>query len=69
MERAGSHLEIIRLMKNAALVGPIAVQGEDQLLKGHGASFRLPQVGVWSQADGETGTFLRETTLSEAVPT
>jgi len=56
-------------MKNAALVGPIAVQGEDQLLKGHGASFRLPRVGVWSQADGETGTFLKETTLSEAVPT
>src|SRR5207249_11944469 len=62
------HLEIIRLVNDAALVGPIAVQREDQLLKGHRSSLRLPWVGVWGQTDGQTETFLREATLSEALP-
>src|SRR5213594_912417 len=68
MEGASSHLEIIRLVNDAALVGPIAVQREEQLLKGHRSSLRLPWIGVWGQADGQTGTFLREATLSEALP-
>ena len=33
MEGAGAHLHVVRLQDHAALVGPVALQGEDQFLK------------------------------------
>jgi hypothetical protein len=36
MESACPHLEIIRLMNDAALLGPIMMQREDEILECHG---------------------------------
>lgn len=35
MKGAGPHLEIVGLMKNAALLGPVVMQRENEILVGH----------------------------------
>src|SRR3712207_7959587 len=41
MERPGSHLEVVRLLDDAALIGPVPMQCKDQLLQGDRKSTRL----------------------------
>ena len=36
MERAGAHLHVVRLQDHAALLGPVFLQREDQVLEGAG---------------------------------
>ena len=40
MKGAGPHLQIIGLMDNAALVGPVVMQRENEILEGHEQSSR-----------------------------
>ena len=40
MKGAGPHLQIIGLMNDAALVGPVVMQREDEILEGHEQSSR-----------------------------
>jgi hypothetical protein len=40
MKGAGPHLQVIGLMKDAALVGPVVMQRENEILEGHEQSSR-----------------------------
>src|SRR5207244_5980953 len=52
VEGSGSHFQIVGLMNDAALVSPIAVEGEDQLLEGHSSS--LPSLPSSDRGQGLT---------------
>src|SRR5690606_9749957 len=53
MERAGADLDVDRLLHDAAAIGPVLLQREDEILQVHGASAcgpyppRRPGVKLW----------------------
>jgi hypothetical protein len=53
VKRAGSHFEIIRLMDHTTLIGPIAVEGENQVLEGHKRSILRGLTAAVNDRSGE----------------
>ena len=44
VEGAGAHLDVVGLLDDASLGGPVPFEGKDQFLKGHNSSCRFNHV-------------------------
>ena len=56
MKRPGPHFEIVRLVKDAASVRPVPIEGENQVLEGHRSYPNMD--GVTGSMDGRNAAKL-----------